>query len=151
DASLLQEFRTRTLSGAQLAHVRELIRRLGDESFPVREQASAQLAKLGKSGAALLRAALDSPDAEVRHRAQRCLDALAREDQTTVPALAARLVALRKPAGATEALLAFLPFTADEAVHSEVESALVALAWSNGRPEPALLSALKDPVPVRRA
>jgi outer membrane protein assembly factor BamB len=36
-------------------------------------------------------------------------------------------------------------------VHSEVEAALVALAWSNGWPEPALLSALKDPVPVRRA
>src|SRR5262249_3454005 len=67
------------------------------------------------------------------------------------PLVAARLMALRKPAGATEALLAYLPFAEDEGVANEVQTALMAVGFPDGKADPVVVRALVDPLPLRRA
>ena len=56
-------------------------------------------------------------------------------------AAACRLVAIRKPTGAAEVLLAYLPCAPDEAVVNEVRAALAAVAMRDGKPEVVLLQA----------
>src|SRR5262249_29823188 len=63
---------------------------------------------------------------------------------------AARLLAARRPAGAAEALLGYLPFAEEDAA-GDIEAALAAVGVPDGRPDPALLRALGDPSPARRA
>ena len=62
-----------------------------------------------------------------------------------------RLIAQRKPDGATAALLAYLPYTEDPSVQEEVKAALTAMAYRDGKADPALLKALDDESPLRRA
>jgi hypothetical protein len=59
-------------------------------------------------------------------------------------------VAVRKPRGAAEVLLAYLPEAADDTVAGEVRAALAAVATVDGKPNPALVQALKDNDPLRR-
>ncbi len=53
----------------------------------------------------------------------------------------ARLLALRKPAGAAEALLAYTPYADDDTILSEAQIALNAVAFKDGKPNPALVRA----------
>src|SRR5947208_485469 len=69
----------------------------------------------------------------------------------TTPAAAARAVVRLKPPDAAPALLGYLPTADTEAVADDIRAALVALALRDGKPEPALVAALNDPSPVRRA
>ncbi len=59
----------------------ELVQRLGDPSFEVREAAAAALARLGPGAAAALQAGLTDPDAEVRRRCAVLLPLARRSDQ----------------------------------------------------------------------
>jgi HEAT repeat protein len=149
--ALLAEFRKRTPTDDFRAKVLTLIKRFGDESFDVREKACFDVMKVGKPAVFLLRQALSDPDPEISQRAQKCLLVLDKGGTANVPAVAARLVALRKPAGAADALLAYVPFIEDDTAADEVQMALTALAFRDGRAEPALLSALDDKIGLRRA
>jgi hypothetical protein len=60
------------------------------------------------------------------------------------------MLALRRPAGAAETLINYLPF-AEEEVMGEVQSALEKLAIKDGKPEPALVLALTAARPTVRA
>src|SRR5207247_10587164 len=62
-----------------------------------------------------------------------------------------RLRALRQPARATEALLAYLPFTDDETMRVEIGQGLKQLALRGGQPDPVLVKTLEDVLPLRRA
>jgi hypothetical protein len=62
-----------------------------------------------------------------------------------------RLIALRKPAGAAETLLAFAPYADDETALPEVQLALNTVAFKNGKLDPTLVRALSDPQGARRA
>jgi hypothetical protein len=89
---------------------------------------------------------------EVVCRAEACLRSIEEKDlRVGIPSAAARLVAARKPEGATDVLMAFVPSVENDSVGDEVRAALVALAIHDGKPEKALLEALKDPAPGRRA
>jgi HEAT repeat protein len=149
--ALLDEFRKRTLSPAELDRARDLIRKLGDKTFAVREQATTGLVAYGPAAVPLLRQALKAADLERRRRAERCLQAIAMQERKPLPAVAARLVALRKPARAVEVLLAFLPWAEENDLVGEVHTALATLAVRDGQVDPALVRALADPLPVRRA
>jgi HEAT repeat protein len=148
---LLEEFRKRTLSAADTEKIRVHIRNLGDKSFRVREQAMAGLLAYGRVLVPLLRAAPKDADLEARRRAERCLEIIRKSEDRSLPPVAARLLALRKPAGAVEVLLGFLPWTEDDRMRGEVQDALSILAVRNGKVDPALIHALEDPMPVRRA
>jgi HEAT repeat protein len=142
--ALLAALRKRTLTAEGRARVASLIRRLGDEDFAARERASADLAALGTLALPQLREAVSDKDPEVARRAKACVGRIEREPAHRLPAAAVRLVALRKPAGAAEALLAYLPFAEEESVATEVRTALTALALREDKPEPALVAALSD-------
>src|SRR6266542_3531316 len=105
-AGLLDFFRTRTLAEPQRSRVLALIRKLGADEFPDREQASADLVALGATATPLLRQALRDTDVEVARRSEKCLQQIEKTPGNQLAAAAARIAARRKPAGLAEALLA---------------------------------------------
>jgi HEAT repeat protein len=149
--ALLAAVRKRTLSDADRARARTLIRGLGDESFSTREQAAADLAALGHKALPLLREALDNKDLEIARRAEECIRRIEHEPAHHLPAAAVRLLALRRPEGAAEALLAYLPFAEDDSLADETRTALTQLALRDGKPDASLERALADPAPLLRA
>ena len=151
-ASLLDAFRKRTLTEDELAKVQKVIRQLGDESFKVREHAVADLVSRGPVVIELLKSALTSADLEVTRRAERCLQRIKEKDYKpgVLPA-AVRQVGRLKPPGAVGVLLAYLPYADNEEVADEVRNALTNLAVHDGKTDRALVTALTDKSPIRRA
>src|SRR5262249_47194338 len=147
---LLAELRKRTLTPEGQARIEALINDLGDDVFAVREKAGRELVGYGTLAVPFLRDAVKSQDLERRRRADACLRLIAGNDANALPGVTPRLLALRKPAGAAEALLAYFPY-ADEAMAVEVQTALTTLAQRDGKPDPALVQALDDKTPARRA
>ncbi len=150
--SLVEFFRQRASQATDPEEINPWIKRLVDEDVAVRSRAARVL--LGRGAAALpllRRAANDLGNPELASQAQRCLRLIEGEGTTVVPAAAVRLLVQRKPAGAVEALLDYLPAAETPALIEEVASALTALAYPNDKPHSALLEALTDAVPLRRA
>ena len=83
--------------------------------------------------------------------ARRCLQWIEGPRSKEVPSAAAKLLAARKPTAAAQTLLAFLPRADDQAVVDAVKAALASIAARPGKTDPALLAALNDPLPLRRA
>src|SRR5262245_8550361 len=158
--ALLAEFRKRTLSAADLAKIPVLIDKLGDTAYRVRQQAEADLVAYGTLVVPMLREATKASDLERRRRAERCLEVIAKKDSQGLPLAAARLLALRRPDGAAEALLAVLPSTEDENLVGEIQTALATLARrdvkagdansGDANAVPALVRALEETLPIRR-
>jgi hypothetical protein len=149
--ALLNFFRQRTLSVGRQERIATLIRELGDQSYKTRERASAELVGFGAAALHALRDAQRSHDLEVSRRAEGCLRRI--EEQETrigLAAAAARLLALRKPPGAAQILVAYLPFAEDEAIADEVEAVLLTLARHDSASRKALTAALGDVNPTRR-
>src|SRR5262249_5591516 len=90
-------------------------------------------------------------DLEIRRRVRDCLETIEQDKDTPLPLTAPRVVAVRKPAGAAETILAYLPFIEDETTADEIQTALNALAAIDGKSDPALVAALTDRVRARRA
>lgn len=150
-ANLLEEIKKRTLTDASRAKTTQLIRQLGDDSFEVRQKASAELLEMGQAITPLLRQALGGTDVEVLQRIRKTLDAIEKERLAPLSPVTVRLAALRRPAGTAEVLLAYLPSAEDDTIAGEVQAALAAVALRDGKPDPALVKALADPVDVRRS
>jgi HEAT repeat protein len=148
---LLDEVRKRTITEANRLKGEALIRQLGDDSFVVREKAVVQIKALGTVMVPLLRQAVRAPDVEVRQRAAACLAALEKDRSVPLSPTTVQLIALRRPPGAAEAILAFLPLAENEAIASELQLALNTVAAPEGKADPALVRALADPAAVRRA
>jgi hypothetical protein len=128
---------------------RALVKRLGDESFTVREKVSEELVALGAPATAALQEAARAGDLEVARRAAICLEKIAVRGHRDTIRAAVRLLVLRAPDGAAETLLALLP-GADEGLVEDIRSALVPLAQRPGGPDAALLRALDDKDAARR-
>jgi hypothetical protein len=149
---LVGYFRQRTVAGNDRQRIESLIERLGDPVYSVRERATADLIASGLPAVTLLRrASASQEDVEIARRAERCLSAIERVPSATLAAAVARQIAKRKPEGAVAVLLAYLPLADDESVADEVRDALAAVALTGDGPNPLLVQALKDPLPVRRA
>jgi HEAT repeat protein len=150
--ALMGAFRKRTLTSSEYAAVMALIDGLGAKTFAARERAALDLVALGPKVVPLLREATQNPDLERAQRAKNCLKQIGEtEDKSKLPAAAARLLSIRNPPGATEVLLAFIPFTDDEVLKAETSKALKHLALAAGKPEPVLVKALTDSFAQRRA
>ncbi len=148
---LLAFFRARTLTQAEQDRLAGAINNLGDDSFEVREKASADLTAAGRLALAYLKPALEAKDIEIVCRARRCIDEISRvQDSSLIPA-AARVIGVKRPDGATEALLACLPWLDDESTHEAVFQALTLTGLKDGAAVPALTAAAKDKDPTRRA
>jgi hypothetical protein len=152
-AGLLGFFRKR--GDAKGAKVVALIAQLGDDAFDKREDATNQLIAIGAEAVPLLKDALKNGDLEVVRRAEFILKKIgnvaAKRDDPRVPAAAARLLAAKKPAGAAEALLNFLPTMSDEAAVREIRAALAVVAFTDGKPDKALTDAVEGKDAARRA
>ncbi len=116
----------------------------------MRQNASGELTEFGALAVPLLREASHSTDAERARRAEECLKDIADKGGKPLPEPVLRLLSVRKPAGAVEAILDYLPFADTEQRREEARTALAVLAVREGRLEPALLRALEDPLPLRR-
>jgi HEAT repeat protein len=150
--ALLDAFRKRTLTAEQTDKVTALIAGLSDKSFAKRERATADLIAQGLPVVPLLRLAMQGADLEQTYRLEKCLKLIAKSaEQDALPPAAARLLALRRPPGATQTLLAYLPFTDDEVMKWEVARALRTIAAKSSTTNPAVTKALADKSPVRRA
>jgi HEAT repeat protein len=147
----LAEIRKRTLTDADREKGMKLLEQLGDDDFLVREKATNEFKSLGASMVPVLRTAAKHEDLEIRRRVRECLEAIEQDKNTPLPLTAPRVVAVRKPAGAAEAMLAYLPFIEDETTADEIQGALNALGAAEDKPDPVLVRALTDKVPVRRA
>jgi HEAT repeat protein len=79
------------------------------------------------------------------------IQGIERNPSSPIPNSAARLVALRRPSGATEGLLAYLPFAEDDLEVDEIQNALTALAFQAPSTDAALIRALDDKAAIRRA
>jgi hypothetical protein len=148
--ALVEFLRRQAPEPGRLEKVRTLVRQLGDEEFRVREKASAELVTLGAMALPFLREAAKSSDREVARRAAQCLKQIGEHTGSKRTMLVVRLVAVRRPAGAAEALLNALP-GAEAEVAREIKAALSALASAEGKVDPALSRALTDKEPARRA
>jgi HEAT repeat protein len=149
---LIAELTKRTLSEKELEEISGLIEKLGDESFEEREKAETALRKMGAKIIPLLRNARTSPDLEIRNRSQKTLEAIEMDKTPPLSAITVRLMALRKPKGGPEAIIAYMPFADDEGMVEELQTALNVMAYDGGKPNPALLKGLKDAKnPSRRA
>lgn len=151
DRSLLDFFRKQTADVETLQQARLLIEQLGSDSFPVREQASANLSAFGPMVLPILQKTIrQTSDLEVRRRAHEAVRQLQSRWPASLTAAAARLLGLRKPFGTAETLLAFLPGPQDESVGEEIRNTLIAVASSDGVVNPVFVNALASPVPARR-
>jgi hypothetical protein len=148
--ALIAFLRKQTPPRAEREKAKKLVKKLGDDTFVVREQASKDLVGLGVAAVPSLEEASRSADAEVRRRAQTCLKRIRKRAGENVTIAAVHLLALRRPAGAAQALLDLLP-TASAPVAREVRAALYHLGAGGGKPDPVLVAALKDRDPARRA
>jgi hypothetical protein len=118
----------------------------------VRERACGRLVALGPLVVPLLRHTLREGSNKVAaSEAEKCLSQLGREGPGPLPSAAARLLALRKPAGSAEVLLRYLPFADTDDMAEELRTTLTAVARHDGKVEPALEKALTDKVATRRA
>jgi hypothetical protein len=148
---LMAYFQQRTVGDAEHQRIIQLIRELGHETYAVRERAGERLVEIGLPAVGLLRQAANDPDIEIARRSERCLQRIERDVPS--PALSsavARMLAIRRPPGVAGVLLAYFPFADDAGVAAELRETLAAVALPNGRPDPVLLAALADPLPIRR-
>ena len=151
-AKLIDELKKRTMTEESRDKISKLIEKLGDDSFDVRQKAEKELKALGSLVIPLLKAATLNPDLEVRQRAQTCLAEIEKDKSVPLSPVVTKLIALRKPEGAVEALLDYIPNAADDAILGEAQNALNAIAYKNGKAHPALVKALGDTkIAARRA
>ncbi len=149
--ALLEYLKKRTISEGDLARVQELIRRLGSDAFDARREAVQQIVAIGAAAIGPLKAAVKDPDPEIAYRARQALQELEKVPQGQIIAAVARRLAVLRPAGAAEVLLQHAPLSDDEATLQAIQHALIQLAVrADGKPEPALLAALSDRLPLRR-
>lgn len=150
--SLLDFFRTRTLSDEDRSQLLTTIRRLGDDDFDVREQATEALKKAGLAALPILRAASRDKDIEVARRVENCLKEISQEAETARVLAAATLLAHQKADGMIDTLLKYLPSVPDdEAVADGLRQAMIAYTKTTGKADPLLKNALDDKDPLRRA
>lgn len=150
--ALLAFFQARARTEIDREPLQRLLQECVKGSPEERVRATAELLGLGPLALPALRQAagdLDRPD--LAARAARCLPWLEGPASHKLLIAAAQALGRRQPEGAAAALLAYLPLAEDAEVVRAVHAALAAVAMPHGKPDPALLRGLADPLGVRRA
>jgi hypothetical protein len=148
---LLAYLRKRTLNDERRDKIDALIRQLGANAFDVRERAKQGIVAEGTIALPFLNKALRDPDPEIAGRAKECLNQIGKAPpDVDLAAAVVRLIAQRRPDGAVKSLLTYLPNAPGQTVVQEVQAALAAVAFQDGKADPALVQALEDKDPQRR-
>jgi len=142
--SLTEFFKNHTVTEADKARISASIKKLGDESFESREQASEELSKSGVPAIGLLRSAQNAKDAdpEIVRRCELALKIIEKVPTRTLAISSARLLATKKDEGITETLLNYFPLADDETVTDEIRNTFAALAVRDGKLDKNLEAAL---------
>jgi hypothetical protein len=150
---LIEYLRLRTLSDADQGKIAGIIKRFGADDFDERVKATEEIEVFGPAAIGPLRKIAEdrNGDPEVVFRARITLRKLETVPHSAVAASAVRAVVKLKPEGAAGALIGFLPVADTEVVADVIREALVSLAARDGKADPALVAALSDKLPVRRA
>jgi HEAT repeat protein len=148
--SLLQELRNRTLLEEDRQRATKLIGQLGDQDFEVREKATNDLKAMGARIRPLLIQAGNNTDLEVTQRLKTLLEGVAKDNVVPLPGGLTRLLVLRRPAGAVESLLAYLPFADETGLIEDIATALEQLAHVQPISRRFLVAALRDDAPLRK-
>jgi HEAT repeat protein len=132
-------------SDARRQQIRALIERLGDDRAANREAATQKLIELGHPAIPFLRQALSSTDAEVRVRAEKCLECIGSGGTANVAGAAIRTLVRQGGNDTTKLLLDYFAAVAQEDVEDEVLAGLTSLAYRDGKVAPALVAAARGP------
>ncbi len=152
EQGLLNFFRKRTPSAANDAAVAPLVKQLAEKD-PVRyNYAAGELIARGSTAIKQLRILANQvQDPDAAARAHQCLELIEGTGGANLVSTVARLLAAHKPEAAAAVLLDYYPYAEDESVTHDLDQALAAVAMREGKPVPALLRALEDESPMRRA
>lgn len=150
DEALLKFFSKRALD-IDPEKIRQMVANLGSRSYIDRVSANEQLQKLGINSVPALLQAQDSPDREIRHRAQVTLVNIRRQDKVELIQAAATVLAHRNPKGTARALVRSLPTISDPVTVQMIHDALAKIARPEGKVEPDLVTALSSQHPATRA
>jgi HEAT repeat protein len=156
DKQLLDEFRSRTLTEEERSRALQLIEKFRDASPAVRTKAVEELIDMGPRTASFLRQILERQDSgpnsdQLLGLVRQCLAVLDGASSKPLPEAAPRLLALRRPRGTVETLLAYVPFAESDTTAAQIIDVLAIAGCSGGKGDPALVRALKDKVSARRA
>lgn len=152
--ALLAYLRRQIDFAAHPDRINVLIRELGDDEFAVRERASENLAALGRAALPLLKKAeteQKDKDPEIAHRARHCIQRIERGSTSSLAGAVVRLLAVRRPPGTAETLLAYAPAAENDTAIDDVRNALAGLAAKDAAVAGMLKEALPDAQPLRRA
>lgn len=149
--SLTDFFRNHTVKETDKAAVLALIKKLGDEDFDKRQEASAALAKTGVWAIALIRTALKDADPEIVRRCEITLAQIEKVPTRSLAIAAARLLTKFKDDSITEVLMNYLPIADDDAVVEEIRNTFTALAVRDGKRDAILEAALENPDVLKRS
>lgn len=149
--ALLEYFRRRTPSEAEQAILKQRSAQLGSSVYPVRVQATDFLIGKGRSALPYLREITKKGDAETARRAQYAIGVIEQNTRLGLSATACRVLVERKPAGALETLLAYLPFIDETWVEDEIRQSVKRIAYVDGKALPVIEQALADKEAKRRA
>ncbi len=150
--ALLDYIRARTLSDADQTKIGDVIAKFGDDEFEVREKALEGAVRFGPAAIGPLKAATANADPEVAYRAKLALRLVEKVPHTRVVIATARTLAKLRAKEAASVLVSYLPLADTDDAAEAIRAALTALAVAaDGKPERALLDALADKNPVRRA
>jgi HEAT repeat protein len=149
--SLIKFLEERSPSDVDPDYLEPLIRQLGEPSFEKREQATRRLAIMELTAVDALHKALHHPDKEIARRVQELTDKQDRNRHWGLTLTVVRQLAMKKAPGTLEALLRYLPFTRWDDLQEEIWYAIDSLAVRHGKVQPALVAALRDRSPARRA
>jgi HEAT repeat protein len=151
---LCEFFRKNTPVEADLKRVPELIAKLSNDDFEVRDNASQALVALGPPITQLLKKHLDQkkpePDLETKTRLRTCIEKIESTPTAEWACAAARLMRDRKPKGGVDALLTYLPWATSDDAENEIVLSLLALGTSDGKVHASLVAAMKDTAEAKR-
>lgn len=148
--TLLQVVRDRTPTPDEEKKLTTWIEQLGSSEPAKRDEAATALVDMGPRAVAVLQAEMSSKDPERIKRAENCLKLIPKSDESAeMINLACRVLAVRKPAGAVDALLAFSPYAPD-VNEINLREAMTSIAFRDGKVDPVVVAALEDAAPKRR-
>jgi HEAT repeat protein len=154
EEALLAFLRKRTPGLADQARLAALVTQIGSFDSQERDTASRALVDAGTCALAFLRPAGVDADAEVSRRAKRCMEDIYRMADPVLSAAVVRHLAwpglARDVPAAIRVLIDFVPFAEDETVAEEVLNSLLLLSVRQPKIDPALPTALDEPLPARR-
>jgi hypothetical protein len=149
--ALLEYLKARTLTDVDQNSIGDIIKKFAADDFDERVKATEDIEKFGPAAIGPLKSAERDPDPEIAYRARQALKRMEKVPHSQVSAAAVRALVKLKPKEAAAVLIGFLPMSDTDEVAEEIRLALVALALTDDKPDPAIVAALNDKSIARRA